>query len=312
MVKLYDCFMFSNEEDLLKLRIIEGLNFVEKFIIVEAKQTHTGLNKPLYSDRMKDFFETYKDKIIHCIVEKFPLNINNYPKGVVDSILENRADIIKTNKSAYSNWLREHYQRSIIGYYALKANSSDIFIVSDLDEIPNYEKLTCDIMINNNNILNEQINYTLPTFIYNIHYKLDNYEPLAAFTCPARLLNPSNINRIRFHDQKKGLDGYFTHLNRFYNPKELMIKEFSICEHYTSDGFDEVFFKDMRKDILKKILMGNYNGTIMEYKDYAMPKNIHIISKLHLLNKEEIYMYLKKIDDPSLDFEDTYNEIINL
>lgn len=55
MVKLYDCFMFSYEEDLLKLRIIEGLQYVEKFIIVEAKQTHTGFEKSLYSDKMKDF-----------------------------------------------------------------------------------------------------------------------------------------------------------------------------------------------------------------------------------------------------------------
>lgn len=304
--------MFSNEEDLLKLRIIEGLKYVDKFIIVEAKQTHSGFDKPLYSDKMKDFFKTYKDKIIHCVVDKFPLNISNYPIGLNDDILKFREDVIKTNKLAHSNWLRENYQRSIIGYYSSRCKGSDIFIVSDLDEIPKYEKLIYDISINNNNILNEKINYTLPTFVYNIHYRLDCYTPSAAFTCPARLLNPSNINRMRFHEQKKNLDGYFYHFNRFLKPKELMIKEFSICEHYTSDGFDEVIFKDMRKDILKKILMGNYNGTIMEYKDYDMPKNIHIISKLHLLNKEEIDMYLKKFDDPSLDFEDTYNEIINL
>jgi hypothetical protein len=312
MVKIYDCFMFNNEEDLLKLRIIEGLNYVEKFIIVESKQTHSGFNKSLYSDKMKDFFETYKDKIIHCIVEKFPLNINYYPRGLINDILKFRADHIKSNKSAYNNWLREGYQRYIISSYASKANGSDIFIVTDIDEIPNYAKIVYDISVNNNNILNEQINYTLPTYVYNIHYKLDIYEPPAAFTCPARLINANNINRMRFFDQKKCLDGYFVHLNRFLKPKELMIKEFSIAESNGINYSDEVIFNNMRKDILKNILMGKFNGNIMEYKNYVMPKNIHIISKLHLLNKQEINMFLKKIDDPSLDFEDTYNEIINL
>jgi hypothetical protein len=303
--------MFSNEEDLLKLRIIEGLNYVEKFIIVEAKQTHSGNDKLLYSDKMKDFFEIYKDKILHCIVDKFPLNVNHYPKGLNDDILKFRPHHIEVNKLAYNNWLREGYQRSIISFYA-NPKSSDIFIVADIDEIPNYEKIVYDISVNKNNILNEQINYTLPTYIYNIHYKLDKYEPPAAFTCPSRLINANNINRMRYIDQKKCLDGYFYHLNRFLKPKELMIKEFSVAEANNNSYSDEETFNNMRKDILKRILGGDYNGTKMSYTDYEMPKNIHIISRLHLLNKEEIDMYLNKIDDPSLDFENTYNEIINL
>lgn len=311
MVKIFDCFMFNNEEDLLKLRIIEGLNYIEKFIIVEAKQSHSGIDKPLYSDKMKDFFETYKDKIIHCIVDKFPLDVNHYPRGLNDDVLNFRADNIRTNSLAYNSWLREGYQRSIIAYYA-NPKSSDIFIVSDIDEIPNYEKIVYDISVNKNNILNEQIKYTLPTFIFNIHYKLDNYEPAFAFTCPAKLLNINNINRMRFFEQKKNLDGYFYHLNRFLKPKELMIKEVSLAESSCNNYINEETFRDMRKDILRRMLSGDYNGTKMTYTDYEMPKNINLISRFFLLNKEEIDMYLKKLDDPSLDFENTYNEIINL
>jgi hypothetical protein len=151
---------------------------------------------------MKDFFETYKNKIIHCIVDKFPLNVNNYPRGLVNSLLKYREDC-RSNKQFFRNWLREGYQRSIIGNYAVGCKGSDIFIVSDVDEVPNYEKIVYDISINKNNILNEQINYTLPTYIFNIHYKLDKCEPAAAFTSPARLLNPHNINTMRFHEQKK-------------------------------------------------------------------------------------------------------------
>jgi hypothetical protein len=305
--------MFSYEEDLLKLRIIEGLKYVEKFIIVEAKQTHTSFKKSLYSDKMKDFFETYKDRIIHCIVDKFPVKVENYPKGLVDDMLNFRR--VPINNEGF-NWLREGYQRSIIGHYASHANGSDIFIISDLDEIPNYEKLAYECSINKNNILNEQINYFLPTYVYNIHYKLET-QHAAAFTCPAKLLNVNNINRMRFFTRKKCLDdGHFTHLNRFFKPKELIMKEKSIADSSGCiDGESNVEsndFKSNRKNILKQILTGNYNGRIMEYKSYDMPKNIDIISKFYLLNKEEIECYLKKIDDPILDFENTYNEIINL
>lgn len=38
MVKLFDCFMLNNALDLLKLRLIEGNDYVYKFIIVHAKK----------------------------------------------------------------------------------------------------------------------------------------------------------------------------------------------------------------------------------------------------------------------------------
>lgn len=79
-----------------------------------------------------------------------------------------------------------------------------------MDEILNYTKIINDITSNNNNILNEQINYKLPTFIYNIHYRYENCEPDPALTCPARLLNPHNINTFRVINQKNVLMDIFS------------------------------------------------------------------------------------------------------
>lgn len=306
MVKLFDCFMFNNEEDLLKLRITNGFQYVEKFIIVESRETHSGVNKPLFSDNLKDFFEIYKTKIVHYIVEKFPKNIKNYPMSLINYVKKNRP-----NKEFW-NWLREGYQRSIITKYKNFASYDDIFLVSDIDEIPNYEKFHNDILNNRNNILNEIINYTLPTYIFNIHYKLDNYIPFCAFTCPIRLLNENNITSIRFNNGPlKIVDGYFVHLNRFLKPKQLMFKEISIAEANKVDiSIDD--FKKMRKNILQNMLSGTYNGTKMIYGNYTMPKNINIISKFFLLDSEEIKKYLEKINDKTVDFEEIYNEINNL
>jgi hypothetical protein len=41
-MKIVDCFMFYNEFELLGLRLKEGYDYVEKFIITEARITHRG------------------------------------------------------------------------------------------------------------------------------------------------------------------------------------------------------------------------------------------------------------------------------
>ena len=97
MPKLYDSFMFSNEEDLLLLRIVEGLQYVEKFIIIESRETHSGYKKPLYSsssptNKAKQIFETYKSKIIHHVIDEFPKCVQDYPKEMVQIILDHRTE----------------------------------------------------------------------------------------------------------------------------------------------------------------------------------------------------------------------------
>ena len=41
-MKIFDCFMYFDEDLLLDLRLNTLNNFVDKFIIVEANITHTG------------------------------------------------------------------------------------------------------------------------------------------------------------------------------------------------------------------------------------------------------------------------------
>ena len=44
-MKVFDCFMFSDENMLLKLRLNVLNKFVDKFIISEAIYTHDGKSK---------------------------------------------------------------------------------------------------------------------------------------------------------------------------------------------------------------------------------------------------------------------------
>lgn len=124
---LVDCFLFYNEVDMLKYRLDLLYDIVDRFVIVEALQTHTGKPKPLYFDQLKEsHFQAYLDKIEHHII-KLP-----YEEG---SILDS-----KTLAS-----INERYHRNYIGniIHDIAPSDSDIFILSDLDEIPDPKTLEC-------------------------------------------------------------------------------------------------------------------------------------------------------------------------
>lgn len=64
---VFDCFTFFNELDLLELRLQVLDPYVDKFILVESRQTFTGLEKPLYYSQEYDRFKQWNDKIIHIV-----------------------------------------------------------------------------------------------------------------------------------------------------------------------------------------------------------------------------------------------------
>ena len=64
-MKIYDCFMFYNEIDILKIRMDILYNYVDFFVIVEANKTLRGNEKPYFFEQNKVKFSAYEDKIIH-------------------------------------------------------------------------------------------------------------------------------------------------------------------------------------------------------------------------------------------------------
>ena len=69
-MKIYDCFMFFDEEMLLDLRLNIMDKYVDKFVITEATYMHSGKPKKLIFDINK--FQKFKDKIIYIVVDKPP------------------------------------------------------------------------------------------------------------------------------------------------------------------------------------------------------------------------------------------------
>jgi len=130
--KIYDCFVFNNELDLLDLRLSLLTEKITKFILVESKKSHSGEDKPLYFQENKHLFSKYQSKITHIVVDDFPKEMIYTPsESDVDPDLQ-------------IHWFRENYQRNEIlkGLYQENMNNDDFILISDLDEIPDPEKLS--------------------------------------------------------------------------------------------------------------------------------------------------------------------------
>jgi len=113
--KIYDCFLFFNELELLEIRFQELYDHVDKFVLVEACETFRGTKKPLFFEQNKHLFQKYSDKIIHVIVDD--------------------------HFECFSAWDRETYHRNQIMRGLKNCQPDDIIFISDVDEIMRPEKI---------------------------------------------------------------------------------------------------------------------------------------------------------------------------
>lgn len=109
MRKIYDCFTFFNELDLLEIRLAEHFEHVDYFVIAEANKSHQGFSKDFVLEKHWDRFKKYQDKIIYVKVEDMP-------------------------DDRYS-WTLENFQRDALQRGLTHANDNDVIVVSDCDEI---------------------------------------------------------------------------------------------------------------------------------------------------------------------------------
>ena len=119
---LYDCFMYFDEDMLLDIRLNILNDSVDKFIIAEATKTHSGDDKKLNFDLNN--FSKFKDKINYLVIDDLPKNLGKYKKGWSDS------------------HLRDQHQRNALSRGLVNCHENDLIMISDLDEIPNPEKIS--------------------------------------------------------------------------------------------------------------------------------------------------------------------------
>ena len=74
-MKIFDCFMYFDEELILDVRLNTLNKFVDYFVIVESKFTHSGEERNLRFNHQK--FEKFKDKIIYLIYDQQPAGVKS-------------------------------------------------------------------------------------------------------------------------------------------------------------------------------------------------------------------------------------------
>ena len=158
-MKIFDCFMYYDEDLILELRLNYLDKHVDKFIIVESTYTHSGKSRKLLFDINK--FLKFKNKINYIVLNEQPFDLQNI--NVNDSAHE------KNSKYILNAVKRENLQRNTIIKGLNDAESEDMIIISDVDEIPNLDETNIE-EVENKLILFKQ-NY----YYYKFNLKMSNY-----------------------------------------------------------------------------------------------------------------------------------------
>lgn len=112
-MKVYDCFTFYNEFELLELRLKTLYDAVDYFVIVEANRKHNGQAKELNLLNRREVIKDFMPKIRYIA-----------------------ADFSRRPFKGVGDWALEHAQRDEILKGLNGAEPDDLILISDLDEIP--------------------------------------------------------------------------------------------------------------------------------------------------------------------------------
>jgi len=194
---IFDCFLFFNELDLLKIRLEELRNVVDRFVLVESSRTFSGARKPLYYQLYRDIFSEYGDRMTHHVVSDMP------------------------RFATTSRHLREHHQRDAISVALVEAGCKpeDVVLVSDVDEIPRGDSISeaLGMLRSKDLVIFEQIHHQY--YVNNIQ----EHRWLGTVSCYYGFLRASGcVHRLRFGGpesrraglvtSKTNLEGKYPHL----------------------------------------------------------------------------------------------------
>lgn len=147
-MRVYDCFTFFNELDLLEIRLQELYNSVDYFVIAEANMSHSGNPKEYVLEANWERFAAFHDKVRYLKIDDFPVTDNS--------------------------WVREKFQRDALTRGLHDVAPEDLIIISDLDEIPRGEII--DLIKEDTNMYERYV-LRVPLFRYKFNF-LKWYQPV--------------------------------------------------------------------------------------------------------------------------------------
>ena len=297
-MKIFDCFMYFDEDIVLDVRLNYLDRYVDQFIIIESEYNHKGEKRTPLFDINK--FKKFENKIQYILTNDIPPGIESI------KINDNKNEIYR--KSIFNAWKRENLQRNQISEGLSDAQEEDWVIISDLDEIPNLSEIKLKNVNNNFVFFKQDMMY------YKFNLRLENYVWVGSKACKMKNLeSPQWIRDIK--DRKYSwwrVDTYFSkkkysnilfvenggwHFSYLKKPKDIEKKLKSYLHHIDYD-LSPVGEKGIREMINDKKTIYNIKADKKENKFDGTNKlnkiNINLLPSYIVENKDTLKDWIEK------------------
>ena len=265
-MKIFDCTTFFNENLMLEIRFNVLNDFVDKFVITEAKYSHSGDKKRLNFNYNR--FREFKKKIIYLVVENEPTNL--IYEGKDNSRIESKQNI---RPNAIK---RIAHQRDNLFSGLEYAEDNDYIFYSDNDEIPNFENFD----LNNNK--SKIIIFEQKLFYYKFNLLCDRVNWYGTKGCKKKYLK--SFSWLREVKTKKypffRFDTFFSknkymdlkiihnggwHFSRLMSPKDMEIKLTHSEDHYEFK-LANIQLSDIEDLVKRKVIEYDHKAKTTENK----------------------------------------------
>lgn len=298
-MKIYDCFMFYDEDVILDLRLNILNEYIDYFVIVESKFFHNGKERKLRFDIEK--YTKFRDKIIYIIQD-------NQPSGIQEILKDDSHGTISA-KEINNALLRENSQRNLISQGLKMAAENDLILISDVDEIPNLEKVKLK------ETKNEILMFVQDIFYYKLNRYLPNFQWFGTKGCLKKnLKSPQWLRNIKnkkysflridtFFSDKKYINKKFInhggwHFSNLKNAEDLELKLKSYLHHRDYE------VEELGKTKIEKLMKTNEtiydmfgDKTSKKYGDDKRRKlDVYEINKLPIFIQKNLEKYKNWID----------------
>ncbi len=173
-MRIIDTTTFFEEHLMMELRFNILDSYVDKFVVCEARFSHSGNEKDIKFNKKN--YPQFEDKIIHLIVDKEPDDIIN----------KNNLSTLDLRLNSIS---RIRHQRNHIAICLKDYAADDYIIHSDNDEIPKLENF------NLKNNKKKIVIFNQKLFYYKFNLMLPNIDWYGSKAC--KLKNLKNIDLLR-------------------------------------------------------------------------------------------------------------------
>ena len=233
-----DTFLFNGEENLLKFRLLELNDYVDKFVIIECEVDFQNKPKGFFWEKIKHKFNEYEHKIEHIIIESI------YEKN----------KIIDYHESVS---LQIHVRQE--GVARINKEDDDIIIHSDLDEVWDVNKF---LEIKKSVMKNGVVNLEMEWYVWDFEHKIKNILTNHPYVCLGKYLKRNDTYSYRVRNAHFTVKKSAWHLTWFGGIENVIKK--------AKDGMGSDYYR--AKKLNNK--MRPISETIDRYKKRRLPLSL--------------------------------------